>query len=479
MENYSESHVLSEREKLSVLTGRNEPGADYPKDKYVYELFDSRGEDFRLKERSMASPKNRRLDLFSEKESKARYYVRHFPALFSRAKNEFLYDVSGNKYIDFLSGAGALNYGHNNPIIKKELIKYLRNDGIIHSLDKATEAKERFINEFCKTILAPRGYDHKIQFTGPTGTNAVEAALKLARMAKKRASVMAFTKGYHGNTLGALAVTANDYYKNDFFCMANGTVFMPYDQYLGPDVNTIGHLKKYLEDSGSGIALPAAVILETIQGEGGINVAGRKWLQDLSALCRDHDILLIIDDIQVGNGRTGTFFSFEDYGIVPDIVVVSKSIGGGLPFSFVLMKPELDVWKPGQHTGTFRGNNLAFVAGAAILRKYWRDGAFSDSIAKKSAYLKRSLEEIKGDHSGLGIQIRGKGLIYGLEFKDKAFAAAVSRKCFQKNLVVETCGTQDETLKILPPLTIGQDALEKGAGIIKNAVLEIKNGKKS
>ena len=310
------------------------------------------------------------MHLIQSRESNVRSYSRSFPRTFTKGLGAHLFDTSGGRYIDFLSGAGALNFGHNHPAIKQAVVDYMINDGVTHSLDMATAAKEAFLEKFDQTILKPRGLDYKVQFTGPTGTNAVEAALKLARMVTQRANVVSFTNGYHGLTAGALAITGNSYYRNEAFVSRNNVSFLPFDGYFGPNVNTVEYFRKLLDDPGSGLDLPAAVILETIQGEGGVNVARPRWLGDLARLCKEHSILLIVDDIQVGVGRTGTFFSFEEANIVPDIVTLSKSIGGlGLPMSLVLLKPELDHWKPGEHTGTFRGNNLAFVAATQSVSK--------------------------------------------------------------------------------------------------------------
>ena len=297
--------------------------------------------------------------IFEEMESEVRGYVRSFPAIFDKAHGSEIFDEHGNRYLDFFAGAGTLNYGHNNPLITDALIEYLQGGGIVHGLDKATVAKRAFLTKLRDTILVPRNLQYKVQFTGPTGTNAVETAMKLARMVKQRSNIIAFTNGYHGLTLGALAVTGNYDYKDESYGSRSNTAFMPYDGFLGPGVDTIDYMRRFLEDGSSGVDLPAAIILETIQGEGGINIAGVEWLQKLEALCREFDILLIVDDIQVGNGRTGTFFSFERAGIYPDMVTLSKSIGGGLPMALLLMRPDLDQWQPGEHTGTFRGNNLA------------------------------------------------------------------------------------------------------------------------
>ncbi|MBU0499427.1 MAG: diaminobutyrate--2-oxoglutarate transaminase [Gammaproteobacteria bacterium] len=410
--------------------------------------------------------------IFQELESEVRGYVRAFPAVFDTAKGAFLFDEQGNRYIDFFAGAGTLNYGHNNPIISQALIEYLQRDGIVHALDKATVAKRAFMVKFRDTILQPRALDYKIQFTGPTGTNAVETALKLARMVKRRSNVIAFTNGYHGLTMGSLAVTGNDFYRDESYGARNNADSVPFDGYLGRDINTIDYLHKFLEDRSSGIDLPAAIIVETVQGEGGINVASQAWLQQLEQLCHHFDILLIIDDIQMGNGRTGTFFSFEDAGIKPDMVTVSKSIGGGLPMAILLMRPELDQWKPGEHTGTFRGNNLAFVAATQAL-SYWDTDDFSDSIRYKGRIMEEELNRIVEKYPELLIELRGRGMVWGLDFDRTGFAAEVSRECFANHLVIELAGADDNVLKFLPPLIIEEESLREGLALIDRLIGEL------
>ena len=407
--------------------------------------------------------------IFEEMESEVRGYVRSFPAIFDTAKGSFIYDEHGNKFIDFFAGAGTLNYGHNNPIISEALIEYLQHDGIVHALDKATVAKKNFLQKFQDTILTPRNLNYKIQFTGPTGTNSVETALKLARMVKRRSNVIAFTNGYHGLTMGALAVTGNDFYRDESYGARNNADSVPFDGYFGPDVNTIDYLRKFLEDGSSGIDLPAAIIVETVQGEGGINVASIKWLQDLEALCREFDILLIIDDIQVGNGRTGTFFSFERAGIKPDMVCLSKSIGGGLPMAILLMRPELDQWKPGEHTGTFRGNNLAFVAATQALT-YWDNEDFAESVKYKGKIMEEELKKIVEKSPQLDIELRGLGMVWGLDIPRPGFAGDVSKEAFDNKLIIELAGADDNVVKFLPALTIEEETLREGMAIIDKAI---------
>ncbi len=415
--------------------------------------------------------------IFEELESEVRSYVRSFPVIFDTAEGSYLYDDQGNKYIDFFSGAGTLNYGHNNPKINKAIIEYLQGNGIVHGLDKATCAKRDFLQKFNDTIFIPRNLSYKIQFTGPTGTNAVETALKLARMVKGRSNIIAFTNGFHGLTMGSLSVTGNNFYKDESFYMRANVDHMPFDGYLGPDINTVDYLRRFLEDNSSGIDLPAAIILETIQAEGGVHVASSKWLQELQILCRELDILMIIDDIQVGNGRTGNFFSFEESGITPDIITMSKSLGGGLPFAMLLMRGELDQWKPGEHTGTFRGNNLAFVAATEALT-YWDDENLSESVKYKSDIVREELKNIAEKYPELDAKVRGKGLIYGLEIPQRGFSANLAKTCFKHGLVIELSGAEDEVLKVLPPLVIDEETLKEGLSIIDKAIEQLLSKKK-
>ncbi|MFQ5401048.1 MAG: diaminobutyrate--2-oxoglutarate transaminase [Anaerolineae bacterium] len=410
------------------------------------------------------------MDIFNQRESQIRSYIRSFPTVFEKAKGAMMYDEQGNEYIDFFAGAGVMNYGHNNEAITQAMIRYLQNDGVVHGLDLGTSAKKQFLQTFTDTILAPRNLDYKVQFTGPTGTNAIETALKLARKVTGRSNIISFTNGYHGLTLGALAHTGNIAYRNPAYVNRMNASFMPFDGYFGPNVNTIDYLRKFLEDASSGVDLPAAIMLETVQAEGGVNVATAEWLRQLEKLCREFEILLIIDDIQVGNGRTGDFFSFEEAGISPDMVAISKAIGGGLPMAIILIKPELDQWKPGEHTGTFRGNNLAFVASVAALDAYWQNDEFSQSVKHKSAVLKTELESMAQEFPALDAKVRGRGLIYGLEIPANGIAKKVSQTAFQKGLVIELAGARGQVVKFLPPLIIEEDTLLKGTSIINEAI---------
>ena len=415
--------------------------------------------------------------IFEQLESEVRSYIRSFPVIFSTAKGASLYDEQGKEYIDFFAGAGTLNYGHNNEMMNAAMIEYIQEDGIIHGLDKATTAKKIFLSKISSIILEPRNLDYKVQFTGPTGTNAVETALKLARMVKGRSNIIAFTNAFHGLTMGSIAVTGNSFYRDEAFINRVNVSFMPFDGYMGENVDTLDYLKRFLQDNSSGVDLPAAIIVETIQAEGGINVASTQWLQGLEQVCRDFDILLIVDDIQVGNGRTGKFFSFEEAKINPDIVTLSKSIGGGLPLALLLMRPELDQWKPGEHTGTFRGNNLAFVAATEALN-YWTNNDLTEAVDYKSKIVREHLEKIAKKHSDHKMKIRGRGLIYGLELPEFGLASEVSHEAFCNGLVIEVAGGQDQVIKILPPLIVEEKDLIKGLEILEQSITSIFENKK-
>ncbi len=417
--------------------------------------------------------------IFENLESEVRGYIRSFPTIFETSKGAILTNEQGEDFIDFFAGAGTLNYGHNNDHISKALIEYIQKDGVVHGLDMATSAKKDFLQTFQDTILIPRNLDYKVQFTGPTGTNAVETALKLARLVKGRSNVVSFTNGFHGLTQGSSSVTGNNDYRDESYISRTNATFMPFDGYFG-DMNTMAYFRKFLEDSSSGVDIPAAVIVETIQGEGGINIASKEWLQELESICREYDILLIIDDIQVGNGRSGEFFSFEFAGINPDIVTMSKSIGGGLPMAVILLKPDLDQWKPGEHTGTFRGNNLAFVAAKVAIEQYWQNDDLTNAVKYKEKIIKEELQKIADKFKDeLEVEVRGRGLACAFDIKgDNSIAGELSSYAFEEKLIVETCGSEDQIVKFLPPLIIDEETLLEGLKRFEKAVSRLMADKK-
>lgn len=411
-------------------------------------------------------------EVFSRRESQVRSYCRQWPTTFSSASGSWIIDENRTPFLDFFAGAGALNYGHNNPILKEALLHYLVSDGVLHGLDMATGAKREFLEEFESTILRPRALDYKVQFPGPTGTNAVEAALKLARKVTGRESVIGFTNAFHGMTLGSLAVTGNSMKRSGAGIPLVHATPMPYDNYLTGASEDFQWMERVLDDEGGGLNYPAAVIVETVQGEGGVNVARPEWLQALALLCKDRDIILIVDDVQMGCGRTGEFFSFEEAGIYPDIVTLSKSISGyGLPMALTLIRPDLDLWAPGEHNGTFRGNNAAFVTATTALSTYWRDSAFSDEVHRKGDYMRDRLNALAADNPG--ISVRGRGMVQALAFSDPSAAQSVAQGAFDRELLVETSGPQSEVVKLMPPLTASLGELETGIDILGEAVEEV------
>ncbi|HEX5514929.1 MAG TPA: diaminobutyrate--2-oxoglutarate transaminase, partial [Gammaproteobacteria bacterium] len=397
------------------------------------------------------------LDVFDLHESEVRSYCRTFPAMFEKAQGSWLYDSDGKAYLDFFAGASVLNYGHNHPKLKQALLDYISGDGIAHSLDMGTKAKAEFLEAFHKHILEPRGMPHRVQFPGPTGTNSVEAALKLARKVKGREKIISFTNAFHGMTLGALSVTGNAFKRSGAGISLTHSDSMPYCHYFGPEVDTIEYMERLVADSGSGVDLPAGVIVETIQAEGGINVAEQEWLLRLQELCRKHDMLLIVDDIQVGCGRTGPFFSFDGMGLDPDIVCLSKSISGyGVPLAVTLIKPEYDIWEPGEHNGTFRGHNLAFVTGKHALELFWSDDSLQKQVAANSETMRKALQRTCNKFPQARGRVKGRGMLQGIEFENPELARTASRAAFDHGLIVETSGPQDQVLKLLPPLTISK-----------------------
>ncbi|KIF74274.1 diaminobutyrate--2-oxoglutarate aminotransferase [Streptomyces sp. 150FB] len=413
---------------------------------------------------------------FEALESEVRSYSRAWPVVFDRAVGSRLYSEDGKPYLDFFSGAGALNYGHANPVLKAALLDYIARDGVSHALDMFTVAKRDFLETLDEVILKPRRLDYKVVFPGPGGANAVEAALKLARKVTGRQGIVSFTNSFHGMTLGALAVSGNAKKRAAAGIPLVHVSPMPYDGYLADGYPPFLHFEQLLSHPGSGLDKPAAVIVETVQGEGGLNAAGDEWLRGLADLCARHGILLILDDIQMGCGRTGPFFSFEDAGTVPDMVCLSKSIGGyGLPLALTLIKPELDVWAPGEHNGTFRGVSPSFVTGAQALRSYWLDEALEKSTRAKGERISSALEDITRTYPEAGLTVKGRGLALGLDFSATGenagdTAAGVCEAAFRHGLLMETSGARGDVVKMLPPLTISDGEIDEFLEIFEKSL---------
>lgn len=405
--------------------------------------------------------------VFERRESVVRTYCRNFPVVFASASGAHLRDETGRDYIDFLAGCSSLNYGHNDPDMKGALIEYIAGDGVAHGLDMHTDAKARFLETFERLVLTPRGMDHKVMMTGPTGANAVEAALKLARKVTGRSQIIAFTNGFHGMTLGALAATGNAGKRGGAGVDMPGVTRMPYEGAVD-GVDSLTLLKSMLDNPSSGIDAPAAFLLEAVQGEGGLNAASPEFLRGVQKLAREHGALLIVDDIQAGCGRTGGFFSFEDMGIMPDLIPMAKSFSGmGLPFAALLVRPQHDAWAPGEHNGTFRGNGHAFVTARVALEKFWADDAFQKDVAVKAAHLTARLTGIASLIDGA--RLKGRGMMQGVDVGSGSLAADICARCFEDGLVIETSGAHDEVVKVLAPLTIDAALFDRGLDILEAA----------
>lgn len=410
--------------------------------------------------------------IFDEMESQVRGYCRHFDGIFDSAEGSTIRTAEGKVYIDFLAGCASLNYGHNDPDMKAALVAHLSRDGIAHGLDLHTSEKSAFLETFRDTILSPRGLDYRVQFTGPTGANAVEAALKLARKVTGRTTVIAFTNGYHGVSLGALAATGNAFNRRGAATPLADVSRALYDGYLGAEADTAELLDRLLDDPSSGYDAPAAIILETVQGEGGLNAASAGWLRRIAEIARRHGALVIIDDIQAGCGRAGSFFSFEKMGVVPDMVTLSKSLSGfGLPMSLVLIRPEYDQWQPGEHNGTFRGNTHAFVTARVALEKFWRVPGFEEDIAAKANMVTARLREIAAEIPRA--RLKGRGMMQGIDVGFGETATRICQQCFENGLIIETSGPRGEVIKLLAPLTTPEPLLERGLDILMASAVAV------
>ncbi len=414
--------------------------------------------------------------VFERRESEARSYCRGFDTVFASAKGAEMTDTDGRTYIDFLAGCSSLNYGHNDPDMKDALLEHITADGIAHGLDMMSDTKARFLETFERLVLEPRGMDHKVMMTGPTGTNAVESALKLARKVTGRRDIIAFTNGFHGMTLGALACTGNAGKRAGAgggpLCGVNR---MPYEGAFGDDVDTIGQLEMMLDNPSSGVSAPAAFLVELVQGEGGLNAASKEWVERLGRLAKKHDSLLIVDDIQAGIGRTGDFFSFDGMDVQPDMIPLAKSLSGfGLPFAALLIRRDLDIWKPAEHNGTFRGNTHAFVTARVALEKFWSDDTFKNEVAEKAKILETRLKRIADMVPGA--RLKGRGMMRGVDVGSGELAEQICAEAFRNGLIIETSGSYDEVVKVLAPLTIPVETFEKGLDILENAAATCVNG---
>ena len=427
-------------------------------------------------------------------ESNARSYPRKFPFALAKAKGSWVEDVEGNKYLDFLCGAGTLALGHNDPEVNQAMVDMITSDAPLHTLDLTTPVKDKFVHTLLDLLPSELKDNAKIQFCSPSGTDATDAALKLFKTATGRTSIIAFSGGYHGMGHGALACTGNLNAKTKVNGLMPEVHFFPFPYSyrcpfgLGGEAGVdaaCAFFERTLKDPESGITKPAAVIIEPIQGEGGVIPAPVKFLQTIRRVTQELEIPLIVDEIQCGVGRSGKFFAFEYAGIVPDVILASKAIGGTQPMSVVIYNKNLDKWTPGAHAGTFRGNQLAMGAGTVVMNRVSKP-EFLNDVVRKGEYIEKRLTELKAKVSIIG-DIRGKGLMRGTEFVDPKgtpdmlgslpasgdIAAAVQRWCFDHKLIVEKGGRNGSVMRCLCALNISDEDLKKAMDIFEEAVIAV------
>jgi diaminobutyrate-2-oxoglutarate transaminase len=416
------------------------------------------------------------------RESNARSYPRNLPIALRRGLGAYVEDLDGNVFIDFLMSAGALALGHSHPEIVEAVQRQL--PLLVTGLDLPTEPKDEFTSVLLSLLPEAMRDRTKIHFCGPAGENAVDAALKLCKTATGRADVVAFHGGFHGSTHSAMALTGLVSQKQPIANTMPGVHFFPYPAgrhcALGGDPETAGercleYLERVLGDPLGGVPLPAAVILEVVQGEGGAYAAPTVFVAGVRRVTRELGVPLIVDEVQCGWGRTGTWWAFEQHGIEPDVIVASKAIGGiGLPSAVVMYDEALDVWAPGAHTGTFRGNQLAFVAGSAAAAIIRRDGVL-ENVRELGGYALSELRELQRGHE-LVCEVRGAGLMLGMEMcgpdgRDPGgLARALQRAALERGLILELGGRNDAVVRLLPPLNVTRRTMDQALAIISDSV---------
>lgn len=427
-------------------------------------------------------------------ESSARSYPRKFPVALTKAKGSWVEDADGKRYLDFLCGAGTLALGHNDDEVNNAMIDLISSGAPLHTLDLTTPVKDRFVETIFSTLPEKLRSNAKIQFCSPSGTDATDAAIKLCKTATGRGTVMAFSGGYHGMGHGALALTGNHNAKNRVQNLMPGVQFMPYPYSyrcpfgLGGEAGAkaaSAYFERMLKDPESGVTRPAAVILEAIQGEGGVIPAPASFLQTVRRVTEELSIPLILDEIQCGMGRSGNIWAFEESGIVPDVILMSKAIGGSQPMSVVVYNKDLDKWSAGAHAGTFRGNQLAMAAGTVVLNRI-SDQGFLDEVRRKGNVIKDAMLKLKSSISIIG-DVRGRGLMLGIEFIDPngskdimgnpepsgEIAAEIQRRCFEKGLIMEKGGRNGSVMRCLCALTVSDSEISTMLDIFSSAAMEI------
>lgn len=429
-------------------------------------------------------------------ESNARSYPRKFPFALKEAKGSWVTDVEGTRYLDALCGAGTLALGHNHEEINNAMVEIINSGLPLHTLDITTPVKDKFVETLFDRLPKDLKENAKVQFCSPSGTDAVDAAIKLCKTATGRESVIAFSGAYHGMGHGALSLTGNLGGKENVAALMPGVQFMPFPYSyrcpfgLGGEAGVkaaCSYFERVLKDPESGIKKPAAVILEPIQGEGGVIPAPVEFLQTVRRVTKELDIPLIVDEIQCGVGRSGKFFAFEYAGITPDMILVSKAIGGSQPLSVVIYDKKWDKWQPGSHAGTFRGNQLAMAAGTVVMDVMDRDNLL-ENVKERGSYLLERMTALKEKVSIIG-DVRGKGLMLGVEIVDPAgeadsmgsrpgngeLAALIQKKCFENKLVIEKGGRHGAVLRCLCALNITEEDMTALADTLEKVIIEADN----
>jgi diaminobutyrate-2-oxoglutarate transaminase len=444
--------------------------------KQQYDLFLSGASSLPGQKREINSD-NKYLVRQSERESNARSYPRRLPMAIKEAKGVYVKDTNGNVYIDCLAGAGSLALGHNHPVVQEAIINTVKSDLPLLTLDITTPVKEEFVDEIFSCLPHEFSKDARIQFCSPSGSDAIEAATKLVKHATGRRTMMAFHGGYHGMTHGALSMMGNLGPKNNISGLMADVHFMPYSNYGNVDPQwNLNYIENVLTDPESGIVKPAGMLMEVVQGEGGVIPSDDEWLRQIRRVTKENDVPLMIDEVQTGMGRTGKIFAFEHSGIIPDVLVLSKAIGGSLPLAVVIYNKSLDKWGPGSHAGTFRGNQMAMAAGVATI-KYIKNNNLVEHVNNMGNKLRTHLEQVMSSSNFIS-EVRGRGLMLGVQIVNKEnngkpygeLARIIQRECFERGLVIEVGGRDSGVVRFLPPLIINENQIDTIGQIFADAV---------
>ncbi|HEX8834173.1 MAG TPA: aspartate aminotransferase family protein [Abditibacteriaceae bacterium] len=431
------------------------------------------------------------LDRQAQRESNARTYPRRIPIVISRARGIYLEDLDGRQFIDCLAGAGTVALGHNHPVVVEAIRNALDQEIPLHTLDLMTPVKDEFVTELFDALPSEFARHARIQFCSPSGADATEAALKLVKTATGRRSVFSFLGGYHGMSNGALSLTGNLGAKMAVSGLMPDVNFLPYPyDYRCPFGmgGEAGHrtgshyIESVIRDPESGIVPAAAMIMEAVQGEGGVIPAPKAWLHEMRRITEENGIPLIFDEIQSGFGRTGKMFAFEHSGVIPDVLLLSKAIGGSLPLSVVVYHEKFDTWQPGSHAGTFRGNQLAIAAGLATIRYIRKEGLPAHAEAMGTR-LMAHLRQLQSDVPYIG-DVRGCGLMVGVEIVNPAgeanhrgihpqhqsMARRIQQECLRRGLIIELGGRHGSVVRFLPPLIVTAEQIDTICEIFATAV---------